>query len=406
MTGEPSSRCAGNLEAGQPACPGVFSDRIASVPASGTVALADKVKQMRREGKRILDLSVGQPDFPTPHHIVAAAEKALNDGKTGYGPSLGIPELREAVADRHTKDRDTPVAVGNVLVTPAKHALLTFFLTVLDPGDEVIIPTPAWVSYAPQVLMCGAHPIEVPTQPDGRLDLDAMAEAASQDTRAIVINSPSNPTGAVLPPEDVRGALDLAQETGCWLLSDEIYSELTYDGVEAPSPAALQGSLEGVAIVDGVSKSYAMTGWRIGWLIGPEALIENATKVQQHSVTHPTLFAQYGAVQALVGDQTPVEEMRQAFASRRRLMVDGLTGLGASFPEPRGAFYLFPTLPGFESGHELADQLLDQVGIAATPGEAFGAGGEGHVRLSYAASQETLEAALEGFETLLQAREA
>lgn len=396
----------GNLEAGQLVSTRVFSDRIASVPASGTVALADKVKQMRRQGKRIIDLSVGQPDFPTPAHIVAAAKKALDDGKTGYGPSLGIPELREAVADRHTKKRDTPVAVDNVLVTPAKHALLTFFLTILDPGDEVIIPTPAWVSYAPQVRMCGATPVEVPTHPDGPLDLDAMAEATTDATRAIVINSPSNPTGAVLSPDDVRGALELSRDNGCWLLSDEIYSELTYDGVEAPSPAALQDSLEGVAIVDGVSKSYAMTGWRIGWLIGPEDLIENATKVQQHSVTHPTLFAQYGAVQALVGDQTPVEEMRQAFDKRRRLLVDGLTELGAAFPEPRGAFYLFPTLPGFDSGHELANALLDEVGIAATPGEAFGAGGEGHVRVSYAASQDDLEAALEGFETLVDAREA
>ncbi len=384
----------------------MFSDRIATVPASGTVALADKVKQMRRQGKRIIDLSVGQPDFPTPSHIVAAAKKALDDGKTGYGPSLGIPELREAVADRHTKRRDTPVAVDNVLVTPAKHALLTFFLTVLDPGDEVIIPTPAWVSYAPQVLMCGARPVEVPTHRDGSLDLEAMAQAITDDTRAIVINSPSNPTGAVLSPDDIRGALDLAQDHGCWLLSDEIYSELTYGGTEAPSPAALQDSLDGVAIVDGVSKSYAMTGWRIGWLIGPDELIENATKVQQHSVTHPTLFAQYGAVQALIGDQTPVDEMRQAFTQRRRLVVDGLTDLGATFPEPRGAFYLFPTLPGFDSGHELANVLLDEVGIAATPGEAFGAGGDGHVRLSYAASQADLEAALEGFATVIESQEA
>ena len=331
-----------------------------------------------------------------------AGKKALLDGKTGYAPSMGIPELRQAIATRHTEHRDTPVASENVLVTPAKHALLTFFLTILDPGDELLVPTPAWVSYGPQARLCGAEPVEVPSLEAGaRLDVDGLHEALTPRTRGLVLNSPSNPTGAVLPEEDVRAALEIAQDAGIWLISDEIYADLIYGDAKAPSPAGLQGSLENVAIVDGVSKGYAMTGWRIGWLIGPTVLMDQAKKVQQHSVTHPTHFAQYGAVAALEGDQTCVSEMREAFQARRDLMVDGLERLGATFPRPEGAFYIFPTLPGFDSGEKLSQALLQEAGIAATPGEAFGKGGEGHVRMSYAASEEDLRAALEGIEGLL-----
>lgn len=374
----------------------MLSKRIRAVPPSGTVALADVVKAKKAAGERVVDLTVGEPDFPTPAHVVAAAKAALDAGRTKYGPSMGVLALREAIARRHTERRATPTEVANVMVTPAKHALLTFFLTVLDPGDEVLIPTPAWVSYAPQVLLCGGKPVEVRLTPEGRLDLERLKEATTPRTRALVLNSPSNPTGGVLPEEDLRGALDLTRDAGAWVLSDEIYADLTYDGVEAPSPAALQGSLEGVAIVDGVSKGYAMTGWRIGWLLGPETLVKAANKVQQHSVTHPTLFAQDGAVAALTGDQACVAEMRATFEARRDKVTAALGALEATFPQPKGAFYVFPRFASHDSGEKLAMELLEKAGVAVTPGEAFGPGGEGHVRVSYAASDAELDAALDG----------
>lgn len=375
--------------------PLVLSDRIGTVPPSSTVALSDRVKRKKADGEDVIDLSVGEPDFPSPQHVVKAAEQALHEGKTTYGPSRGIPELREAVAKRHRERRATPCEVENVMVTPAKHALLTFFLVTVDPGDEVIIPSPAWVSYAPQVRLCGGEPIRVERESDGSIDVEKLVDLAGERTRAVVLNSPSNPLGAVQGERTIRDLLELCRARDTWLVSDEVYAELTYDGVEAPSPAALQQSLDNVAIVDGVSKSYAMTGWRIGWLIGPAELMDAAVRVQQHSVTHPTLFAQYGAVEALAGDQTPLEEMRAAFAKRRKLVVDGLTHLGATFPDPRGAFYAFPRFPSFDSGEDLSDTLLEEAGVAVTPGEAFGPGGEGHVRLSYAASEAEIEEALE-----------
>lgn len=380
----------------------MLSDRIDAVPPSGTVALSDRVKQKKAAGEDVVDLSVGEPDFPTPEPAVKAAERALHEGKTGYGPSRGIPQLRDAIAKRHTERRATPCQVENVMVTPAKHALLTFFLTTVDPGDEVIIPSPAWVSYAPQVLLCGGRPVHVEMDAAGRIDAESVKARLSGKTRAVLLNSPSNPTGAVQPEATVQALLDIAHDEGIWLLSDEVYGELTYDGHEAPSPAALQGSLENVAIVDGVSKTYAMTGWRIGWLIGPTGLMDAAVKVQQHSVTHPTLFAQYGAVEALAGDQTALARMQEAFAKRREIVVDGLDALDASFPDPMGAFYAFPRLPGFESGETLADALLDEVGVAVTPGEAFGPGGEGHVRMSYAASEAEIRDALDRIEQVVE----
>lgn len=380
----------------------MLSDRIGTVPPSSTVALSDRVKEKKAAGEDVIDLSVGEPDFGTPDPVVKAAEQALREGKTTYGPSRGIPELRRAIARRHRERRQTPCTVENVMATPAKHALLTFFLTTVDPDDEVVIPSPSWVSYAPQVRLCGGEPVRVERGPDGRIDTDAVEEAISDSTRAIVLNSPSNPLGAIQPREIVAELLEIAREHDIWLLSDEVYAELTYGGAEAVSPAAAQDGLSNVAVVDGVSKTYAMTGWRIGWLIGPEGLMDAAVRVQQHSVTHPTLFAQYGAVEALTGDQTSLARMREAFAERREAVVDGLEALDATFPTPEGAFYAFPRFDAFDSGEELADALLDEVGVAVTPGEAFGPGGEGHVRFSYAASMEDLEEALDRIATVVE----
>lgn len=379
----------------------MLSDRIQAVPGSETVAISDSVKEKRAAGEDVVDLSVGEPDFPTPPPVVKAAEKALHDGHTHYGPSAGIPELREAIVERQSHRRGTECAIENTLVTPAKHALFTFFLCTLDPGDEVILPTPAWVSYEPQIRLCGATAMHAQTQ-GGHINPDDINEALTPDTKAIVLNSPANPTGTVQPEATVKALLDIAQDDELWLVSDEVYGELTHGSHTAQSPARIQGSLDNVAIIDGVSKAYAMTGWRIGWLLGPTPLIQSALKVQQHSITHPTLFAQYGAAEALRGDQSQLERMKTAFEQRRDYVVDRLDDLGATYPAPDGAFYAFPRFPGIEDGHAFAKHLLETQGVAVTPGEAFGTGGEGHVRLSYAASQEALETAFDRIESALE----
>lgn len=372
----------------------MFSERIASVPVSGTVSISDAVRQRRARGDEVIDLSVGEPDAESPDAVVAACEKALRDGATTYGPSAGIPALREAIASDHERLRGQPVAADEVLVTPAKHALLTAFLVLLDPGDEVLVPTPAWVSYAPQIRLCGAEPVQVPVDDEGQADVEAMQEAVTADTRAVLVNSPSNPTGVVQTPDTMRGLAELAEDRDLTLVSDEVYGKLTYEDTFTSAAEVAGGDVE-VVTVDGVSKAYAMTGWRIGWLTASEGFVQEALKVQQHSITHPTLFAQHGAVEALEGDQGFVQRLREGFADRRELVLDRLDELGAEFPTPGGAFYAFARFPGVDDGDAFAHRLIEEAGVAVVPGEAFGPGGEGHVRLSYAAERSTLERALD-----------
>jgi aspartate aminotransferase len=374
---------------------GVYSDRIASVPVSGTVSISDAVRRRRAEGEEVIDLSVGEPDAGTPEPVVAAAEKALRDGATTYGPSQGIPELRAAIADDHEQLRGETVDPSRVLVTPAKHALLTAFLVLLDPGDEVIVPTPAWVSYGPQVRLCNAEPVPVPVADDGRIDTEGVREAIGPDTQAILVNSPSNPMGTVQGETVMRELAELAADAGLALVSDEVYAKLTYEEGAFTSAAEVAPEELDLVTVDGVSKAYAMTGWRIGWLVGAEAFLEEAIKVQQHSITHPTLFAQHGAVEALAGEQGFVDRMRETFRNRRDLVLDRLDEMGAEYPHPGGAFYAFARFAGVEDGDDFAHRLLDETGVAVVPGEAFGPGGEGHVRLSYAAERSQLERALD-----------
>jgi len=380
---------------------GVFSERIASVPVSGTVSISDAVRQRRARGDEVIDLSVGEPDAATPDAVVAACEKALRDGATTYGPSQGIRPLREAIAGDHERLRGQPIDPDQVLVTPAKHALLEAFLVLLDDGDQVLIPSPAWVSYAPQVRLCGAQPVQVPVGDEGQVPVDEMRERANEDTQAVLVNSPSNPTGAVQTRETMAAVAEMAAEEDLTLVSDEVYGKLVYEGTFTSAAEVAPEDLE-VVTVDGVSKAYAMTGWRIGWLTASPSFVQEALKVQQHSVTHPTLFAQHGAVEALQGDQGFVDRLREGFADRRDLVVDRLEAMGAQFPHPGGAFYVFARFPGVEDGDAFAHDLLDEAGVAVVPGEAFGPGGEGHVRLSYAVDRDTLERGLDRIEEVLR----
>lgn len=369
------------------------------IVGSATVAISNLVAERRRAGADVLSLSLGEPDFTTPEHVRDAAKAALDAGHTHYTPGPGIPELREAVADFHRDLNGIPCGPEHVLVTPTKQAVMMSLLALADRGDEVLLPDPAWVSYEPIVRWAHAEPVPVPLDPEAgfRMTPEAVAERITPRSRVVVLNSPSNPTGGVNTPDDVRGIVELAVDHDLWVVSDEIYQRLQYEG-EHQSAAAVDGAWERTVTIDGLSKSFAMTGWRIGWAVAPTPAWKQLNKLQSHSLTHCTSFAQHGAVAALRGPQDSVEEMRETFRRRRDLMVEGLRAIpGVTCAEPQGAFYVFPHFRQAEAagGDEaLCMRLIEEAGVAGTPGSAFGAGGAGHIRFSYAAGEETLRDAL------------
>src|SRR5688500_9614670 len=367
------------------------------ITASATVAIANLVAQKRRDGVDVVSFSVGEPDFDTPQHIKDACVKALQEGKTKYVPGPGIPELREAVAAYHAKDNGIPCKAENVIVSPSKQTVLYSILAVADQGDEVLIPDPAWVSYEPMVQWAHAKPVGVRLTAEAgfRMTPEAVAQAITPKTRAIVLNSPSNPTGGVNTDADVKGIADLAKDHDLWVISDEMYQKIRYDGAPHLSPASLPGMFERTITLDGCSKTYAMTGWRIGWAVAPKPAWVELDKLQSQSLTHCTSFAQYGAVAAVAGPKTSVETMRKEFQARRDLVVAGLRKLpGVTCPNPGGAFYVFPRFdPRHWGGHDdskLAEDLLAKANVATTPGSSFGPSGRGHLRLSYATSRERI----------------
>ncbi|MEK6975278.1 MAG: pyridoxal phosphate-dependent aminotransferase [Candidatus Thermoplasmatota archaeon] len=375
-----------------------FSPRMQRITASATVAISNLVAQKRREGADVVSFSVGEPDFDTPQHIKDAAIRALQEGKTKYVPGPGIPELREAVAAYHAKDNAIPCKAENVLIAPSKQSVLYSILAVADQGDEVILPDPAWVSYEPMVQWAHAKPVGVKlTGETGfRMTADAVAERITKKTRAIVLNSPSNPTGGVNTDADVKGIADLAKDHDLWVISDEMYQKIRYDGAPHLSPASLPGMFERTITLDGCSKTYAMTGWRIGWAVAPKPAWVQLDKLQSQSLTHCTSFAQYGAVAAVAGPKDSVETMRKEFQARRDLIVAGLRKLpGVTCPNPGGAFYVFPRFEAKSWGglddSRLAEELLAKANVATTPGSSFGANGAGHLRLSYATSRDRIQ---------------
>lgn len=381
-----------------------FANRMERIRPSATVALSDLVARKRAEGTDIVSFSVGEPDFTTPEHVRQAAKDALDAGHTRYSPGAGIPELREAVALRHNRDNDIPCGPRHVLVTPTKHAVAMSLLAVADQGDAVLVPDPGWVSYEPIVQWAHAKPVPVPLSADGfSMTPDAVNEARTPDTRAVVLNSPSNPTGGVTEPDHIRGIVEIAEDHDLWIVSDEIYQSLIYGDTEHLSPGSL--AFDRTITIDGLSKSFAMTGWRIGWLVAPEAARREIGKLQSHTVTHCTTFAQHGGLAALQGPQDFVQEMRSAFAERRCLLVDGLRKLpGVECAEPQGAFYAFPRFDaeawGGRDDKLLAEFLVEEAGVAAVPGSAFGELGRDHLRFSYATSAERI---LEGLRRVAQA---
>ncbi len=376
-----------------------LADRLRKVEDSPTLALAAKAKALAKAGKPILDFTAGEPDFPTPEHVKQAGIRAIVQNRTRYTPVAGIPELRAAIAAHLSATRGISYAASQTLVTcGAKHALYNIFQALTQPGDEVIILAPYWVSFPPLVHLAGATPVIVETrEADGFLpDPDAVRAAVTDRTKAIIINTPSNPTGAVIDDGRLAALARLAIERDLFLVSDEIYDQLVYAPATHCSIVQVDPTLaDRTLVVGGVSKTYSMTGWRIGWVAGPQPWIDAMVRLQSHSTSNPTSISQDAALAALTGDQAGVAQMRAEFAKRRDRLVQGLNSLpGITCATPGGAFYAWVNVQGLKQPAEtIAARWLEEIHLAVVPGEGFG--GPGFLRFSYATSMEAIDQALE-----------
>lgn len=384
-----------------------LSARITQVSPSMTLAISAKAKAMKAEGLDVCSFSAGEPDFPTPDHICAAAKQALDEGKTRYGPAAGEPELRQAIAQKLQTDNDLCYAAENIIVTNGgKHSLYNLITVLIDAGDEVIIPAPYWVSYPEMVKLAGGTPVIVPTDLESgfKITPEQLRKAITPKTRLFVMNSPSNPTGMVYTPDEIRALAEVVVEADIWAVSDEIYEKILYDGAEhlsigAASPEAFQHSI----ISNGFAKAYSMTGWRLGYLAGPTELIQACSTLQSHSTSNVCTFAQYGAIAALKSSQACVEEMRQAFAQRRQYIVEAIWAMpGLTCPTPQGAFYVFVDISqlGMKS-LDFCNGLLTEKHVATVPGLAFGA--DDCIRISYATDLDTIKRGMERMEAYIKA---
>ncbi|MCD2113522.1 MULTISPECIES: pyridoxal phosphate-dependent aminotransferase [Rhodococcus] len=388
--------------------------RVAALASSSTVELADRIRTMRASGTDIIDLTGGEPDFDTPAAVVDEAVRALRDGFTHYTSSSGVPELRAAIADKLRTDNGVIVDPEfGICVTPsAKHALFAAIMTVLDPGDELMIMTPGWVSYESMVSLAGGSIAKVPLEArDGafRVTQGALEAAVNSRTRAILVNTPNNPTGNVLTVREVETIAEFAERHDLFIISDEIYEKVIYSGYRHRSLAAHPKAGARTFTVNGFSKGYAMTGWRLGYVAGPSFAIQQLLKVHQHTVSCASSFVQRGGLAALTETEEAVTDMTREYERRRNLVVHGLNRIpGIRCALPEGAFYAFPSVEelGVGTGVDTASWLLEEAQVAVTPGEVFGPGGEGRVRLSFAASYDVLAEALRRIETVCRYRPA
>lgn len=387
-----------------------FAARTSAIQPSATVAVAQRARELKASGKDVLSFSVGEPDFGTPKHIGDAAKAAIDRGETRYTAVKGIPALLDAICEDSARRRPgTDYTPKHAIVSVgAKHTLFNLSLALFEQGDEVIIPAPYWVSYPEQVALAGAKSVIVDTTIDDNFLLDPkkLEAAITPRTKAVVLCTPSNPTGSAYNAQQLQAIGDVLEKHRVWVIVDEIYGQLVYDGFEHVSLASLCPALrDRLLVVDGVSKSHAMTGWRIGWLLGPEEVVRQCDKLQGQSTTNPTSIAQHAAVAALRGPQDFIAEMKRAFVSRRDQLVAGMSSIpGVRCPTPQGAFYVFPNVEAWlgmrtpsgetlRSDLDVAQYLLNESLCAVVPGTAFGS--PGHVRISYAVSNETIAQGLE-----------
>jgi len=368
-----------------------LSLKVAAIAPSATIEISNRAKKMQREGIDVISLSIGEPDFDTPKHITDACIDALKRGETHYAPSNGIPELLSAISTKITKENKIPCKPEQVIVTcGAKDAIYEGMEAVLNPGDEVLLLTPAWVSYEPCVQMAGGKIVKhAVNQKTFQLD-DSILERVNARTKMIVVNSPSNPSGAVFDAKSMKLVADLCQDFDLYAMSDEIYEKMVY-GKEHISLASIGDMAQRTITINGFSKAYAMTGWRLGYAVAPAGIIKEMSKVQQHSVSQATTFAMWGAVAALNGDQRCVEEMRAEFDRRRKFVISELNLMGYKTAPADGAFYAFVKVAGDDMA--IATKWLEEGHVAATPGSAFYA--PGWIRLSYATSMDRLKEALQ-----------
>ncbi|TLP94551.1 pyridoxal phosphate-dependent aminotransferase [Nesterenkonia salmonea] len=390
------------------------SARIGSIAESATMKVDAKAKALKAAGEDVIGFGAGEPDFPTPDHIVEAAVAAAQDPKNHkYTPAAGLPELREAIAEKTTRDSGYAVEASQVLVTNGgKHAVYASLASLLDPGDQVIVPSPYWTTYPEAIKLAGGSTVEVFAGPEQgyKVTVDQLQSAVTERTKALMFVSPSNPTGAVYSPEETREIGRWAAEQGLWVITDEIYEKLTYDDVPFTSIASVPELADQVIILSGVAKTYAMTGWRVGWMVGPSDVIKAATTLQTHLTSNVANVSQRAALAAITGPTEPVEQMREAFDRRRKTIVEKLNRVaGFETPVPQGAFYAYVDARGAlnqeidgstpTSTTELAELILEKAKVAVVPGEAFGP--SGYLRLSYALGDEDLVEGIERIEKLL-----
>ena len=380
------------------------STRIGGIAESATLAVDAKAKALQAAGRPVIGFGAGEPDFATPDYIVEAAVAAARDPRNHrYTPAGGLPELKAAIVQKTARDTGLVIEPANVLVTNGgKHAVYNAFATILDPGDEVLLPAPYWTTYPESIRLAGGLPVPVfADESQGyKVTVDQLEAARTERTKALLFCSPSNPTGAVDSPEEVAAIGRWAVEKGLWVVTDEIYEHLTYGGVTFTSlPVAVPEIADRCIVVNGVAKTYAMTGWRVGWMIGPVDAVKAATNLQSHATSNVNNIAQRAAIAALTGDLSAVARMRAAFDRRRQTMVRMLNEIdGVVCPEPTGAFYAYPSVTGVlgrevagrtpTTSADLAELILDEAEVAVVPGEAFGA--SGYLRLSYALGDDDL----------------
>jgi len=382
-----------------------FAERVNSLCQEGAYAVLARAKALEAEGRDIIHLEIGQPDFQTPLFIARAGIEAINKGRTNYTAPAGTKELRKVIAETAGAHREITISPDQVVVGPgAKPAIFYAVMTLIEEGDQVIIPDPGFPSYEAIVRLSGGLPVPVKLDKNGlyNFDLDDFKAKINSRTKLVILNSPSNPTGGVAPISVLEKIAELVKSVDGWIISDEIYSKLVYDG-NAPSIAAIPGMLERTVIVDGFSKTYAMTGWRLGYGIMPVALAERMDLFLTHSVGCTADFTQAAGLAALLGDQSTVDTMRASFRERRDLTVAALNSIpGVKCAVPLGAFYLFPDVSSFRlKSLKIADYLLSEAGVALLAGSDFGNSGEGYLRISYATSLEHLEEAIKRIRTAL-----
>jgi len=378
------------------------TDRVASVDRSKIRVMFDMAEASDDED--LVRLEVGEPDFDTPEHITEAAFEAARGGATHYTSNAGLPELRQAISDRLQKDRGVDVDPDAITVTAGgMEALHLAMLAVVGPDEEVVIPSPSWPNYVQQARLADARPVEVPMPEAEGFDLDPerVIEALSADTALVMLNSPSNPTGRVFDDDAVREVVDAAARHDAYVIADESYAALTYEG-EYRGIAGLVEHPERVLTVGTCSKEYAMTGWRLGWLAGPETVIDHVTKIHESTTACASSVAQHAAIAALTGPREPIEEMREAFHRRRDLVMDRIDEMpGLSCPRPEGAFYAFVDVSPLEgTSMDVAERLLKEYGVVVAPGDGFGDAGQGRIRISFANSVERLETGLDRIEAM------